>query len=141
MRARVDRKKARSGNYGLKIGKVHVNETLTYSHLTMAGNRRQCVYNHAGRVVGHIEGDKFIKNIRGSIHILHSPPAIANDVFVIDQLVAAGVKTLQIHDKETGIVYRSRLKHYLEKKIAINRGHGPQLALAIKEWTREKEGD
>ena len=92
-------------------------------------------------VVGKVEGDVFLKSIRGSRHILRKPPAIAFDVSTLNQAEQAGAVIVQVVDQETGITYRAQIAHIKDVGIRIDRGYGEQIALPLEGWTMQKRGD
>ncbi len=48
-----------------------------------------------GRIVGEVRGTTFTKRIRGSLHLLRQPPAIALSVSVLAQAERAGRERLK----------------------------------------------
>lgn len=95
----------------------------------------------AGKVVGKVRGDTFYKTVRGSIHFLRSPRAIAFDVSTLTQAEQAKATWVQVHDIETHIIYRAPLAHILKVGIKVNRGYGPQIALVMEAWITTRPGD
>ena len=79
------------------------------------------IYRADGRaVVGRVEGDTFHKSARSSVHMLRRPRAWAADVDALDL--------------DTGAIYRAALVDFYRRGVAVNRGHGPQLALPLDCW-------
>ena len=83
------------------------------------------------KVVGHIEGDTFHKQVEGSRHFLRRPPAIAFDVSTLDDAEKKGAKHVCVTDKE----YHARMSTVRDKGFSMNRGYGNQIALPLTEWS------
>lgn len=98
------------------------------------------IYSGNGKVIGKVKGDTFTKSIRGSVHFLRRPPAIAFDVSTIDQAAEAGAVRVRVVDSETGTVYQTTIDHIREKGFTFNRGFGEQIALTLEGWTRTRRG-
>jgi len=94
------------------------------------------IYRADGRaVVGRVEGDTFYKPARSSVHMLRRPRAAwACDVDALDQTRAAGAQWVEVHDLDTGARYRVALVEFYRHGLAVNRGHGAQLALPLACW-------
>lgn len=92
---------------------------------------------YAGRVVGEVRADSvFQKHMQFSRHLLQKPRrSIAINVDVLDQAEALGARSCEIHDSESGKIYRASIADIRAKGFAINRGQGPQIALPLAEWT------
>lgn len=88
----------------------------------------------AGRVVGHVRGDTFHKTIRGSVHLLRRPPAIALDLQSISDAESAGAAWAEIADVESSRVYRAKLDTIRKYGRVFNRGFGEQIYLCLSEW-------
>ncbi len=90
-----------------------------------------------GRVVGEVRGDGYFqKHVRGSIHFLRKPPAIAFDLATLDAAERAGAHSVEIFDDETGLHYRSTLRRVRVKGFRAARGYGEQVALPLREFNR-----
>jgi hypothetical protein len=76
-----------------------------------------------GKIVGEVDGNVFKKVVSASVHFLREPPSIANDLDVLNQ---AGKK------------YVASMNRIWKDGIAINRGHGEQLALLLDQWNKDK---
>jgi hypothetical protein len=97
---------------------------------------------HAGnRVIGKVSGNTFYKHIRGSVHILRTPRAIALDVGSLEQAERAGAVNVQVTDTETGTAYRSSIEHIRRAGFDLDRGFGSQIALPIEGWATIRRGD
>ena len=66
--------------------------------------------------------------------MLRRPRAWACDVDALDQARAAGAVWVEVLDLDTGASYRAALADFYRRGVAINRGHGPQLALPLACW-------
>jgi len=87
------------------------------------------------KVVGKVVGKLFMKNLKGSVHFLRVPPAIAFDYDTLLNARKNGVFIVQITDRETNQRYLSPLNTVLERGFRINRGYGDQIALEMKYWS------
>ena len=56
------------------------------------------------------------------------------DVDALDQARAAGAEWVEILDQDTGARYRVALVEFYRRGLAVNRGHGAQLALPLACW-------
>ncbi len=92
------------------------------------------VYTAGGRVVGYTDGDRYVTNRRASIHQLRQPRAWAVDKSILDGLRRDGIQRVIIHETEGGITYSAPLEAFYKHPIAISRGHGAQVALALEWW-------
>ena len=93
------------------------------------------IYRADGRaIVGRVEGDTFHKSARSSVHMLRRPRAWACDVDALDQARAAGAEWVEILDQDTGARYRAALADFYRRGVALDRGHGAQLALPLTYW-------
>ena len=86
--------------------------------------KRMPVYRSDGRMVGDFFGDTLIKHVSASRHMLRSPKAWAFDKHIIDQANRAGLKYVEIHDRESGLIYKSNLDKFFWHGISFNRGFG-----------------
>lgn len=92
-----------------------------------------------GVPVGHVIDGEFRKSVRGSVHFLHSPRAIAFDTSTLIDAERAGATLVVVQDTETGDVYRAPLSLVWSKGFVLDRGHNPQTALALDRWQRNRE--
>lgn len=88
------------------------------------------------QIVGTVDGDVFIKRVKGSLHFLRVPPSIAFDINSLIQAEKAGAKTIRIIDSETDEVYQTLISTVRTKGFEIDRGHGQQIALHLDFWNR-----
>jgi len=89
-----------------------------------------------GRTVGRVAGKVFYKSIRGSVHLLQKPRAIAFDLSTLRDAQAAGAVSVQVTDTESGAVYRAGIDLVFRDGFRLNRGHGDQQALPLDRWNR-----
>lgn len=85
-------------------------------------------------VIGQVVGDVFHKPARSTAHMLTRPRAWACDVAALDQARAAGAVWVEVHDADTGATYRAALADFYRRGLALDRGHGAQLALPLTCW-------
>ena len=95
---------------------------------------KQPVFNDAGKVVGYIHVNKFIKHVLGSKHMLRAPRGWSNDRSIIEFLIESNVQVVEIHDKESNKVFRATNKEILDKGRSINRRFGDQIVLPLRHW-------
>jgi hypothetical protein len=93
-----------------------------------------------GKLRGVIQNRTLIKEIRGSIHLLRKPPAIAIDANMYNRW-RPYFDTIEIRDTETGRVYRISAKHFDYWRWELERGYGKQYAVALSRWKVENPND
>ncbi len=59
------------------------------------------------KIIGYLEGDKFIKPVIGSKHKLKYPPAWAIDAYAFDNEIEPNAIEIVIQDKELGLEYHA----------------------------------
>lgn len=91
-----------------------------------------------GKRIGWIQGATFRKDIVESLHILRKPSAIAYNLSVLRGLEAQGV-THMLVVTDQGRFFETTLDAVFKYGMAINRGHGDQLAVPLKHWSIRKE--
>jgi len=87
-----------------------------------------------GRVVGRVVDGVFYKRLRGSVHFLRRPPAIAFDISSLYDALDAEAVTVHVTDEETGRVYVARIADILRDGKRFNRGYGKQIFLPLSRW-------
>lgn len=101
----------------------------------------QPVFTVDGRTAGYISGRTFRKRVEASRHMLKKPrPAWAIDVYVLDQLRAAGVVDLVIEDTEGALTYSASLAHFERHCWQFDYGWGVQVAMGLRFWRVEVTG-
>ena len=94
---------------------------------------------HAGgKVVGKVQGDRFIKYVKASKHQLRRPPAWALDFQSLADAEWLGARTVEIIDTEIDLTYTASTARVLDKGFRFNRGFGEQIALPLHLWTVER---
>jgi len=93
------------------------------------------------KIVGYIEGRKFIKSVTGSKHKLRCPLAWAIDAEVFDREVEPNATEIVIIDKETGIKYHVSVETFDRLKGELDRGFGRQYFLMLNHWQVESNGN
>jgi hypothetical protein len=92
------------------------------------------------KVIGRVKGDTFYKSIKGSVHMLRKPPAIAISLDALDQAEAAGAVKIKVTDQESGTTYGARIEFIRERGVIFDRGYGEQIYLALAGWTKTLRG-
>jgi hypothetical protein len=88
------------------------------------------------KVMGFIDGNIFMKRVRGSRHLLRSVPGWAFDVEVLEILDNEGVRSIHITDIETGQTFEAELDVLRDRGQPIRfPKYGPQLILPLSYWT------
>jgi len=78
------------------------------------------------------------KTIKGSKHLLRTPPGIAFDVSALKQADRLGVIYHVVHDQETGKTYCAEHHLFARHGFPVARGFNAQTGLGMQHW---KEGD
>ena len=94
-----------------------------------------------GKVIGHFEQNKFIKEVCGSKHKLKYPPAWAIDAEAFDKEVKFNATDIVVIDRETGIKYQTTVENFERHKGELDRGWGRQYFLTLSHWEIENNGN
>ena len=94
-----------------------------------------------GKVVGEVVGDVLRKAVRGSVHFLRQPRAIAWDTCALEQAEDLGATRTEVLDTESGYVYAAPLAAFWRYGVRLDRGHGPPIALPLDFWTVTRPGE
>ncbi len=86
--------------------------------------------------VGVVIGDKFIKKVKGSRHLLRVPPAISFDMQSLKDAYMAGARKVAVMDIETGDSYFAPMLEIYAMGTIIDRGYGRQIFLPIERWSK-----
>jgi hypothetical protein len=86
------------------------------------------------KIVGYLDGDKFIKPVLGSRHKLKTPRGWAIDAEAWDQQIRARANEFVILDKEGNTEYHCSVQDFERYKGRMNRGHGEQYFLTDPHW-------
>lgn len=109
----------------------------TFHTSSPARHTRRGVPIYTGtRVIGHVVGDTFFKTAHASRHLLKRPRGWAADLATLDDARAAGATHIQIHDAESGAIYRTSIQTMLDAGLEIDRGYGRQIVLPLADWQR-----
>ncbi|MGD9892651.1 MAG: hypothetical protein AB7R89_22135 [Dehalococcoidia bacterium] len=109
---------------------------------TAKGRRQQQglpVTDRAGRAIGRLIGRQYHKLITRSDQILRSPPGFGFDVWAMDFYVLPRVDEIVVEDRVNRCIYRSTAANFIEHRIQINRGAGPQYVLPLSYWQSEEK--
>ena len=87
------------------------------------------------KVIGHIKGDTFFKDVKRSKHLLRQWNAWCVDADAYDEMSKGEVFKIIITDQESGIIYYSTTENFEQNRGTINLGHGTQYFLNMKYWT------
>ena len=86
------------------------------------------------KVIGHVREQTFYKTVRGSVHFLRIPPAIAFDASSLEDARKAGAVRVEVTDAETGRVFVADIADILRDGKPFNRGHGDQIYYPLSRW-------
>jgi hypothetical protein len=86
------------------------------------------------KVIGFLEGNKFIKYVQGSKHRLRCPSAWALQAEVFDSVIKLNAAEIIVIDKETNIEYRCSVEVFDKHKGVLDRGFGKQYFLTLNQW-------
>jgi hypothetical protein len=75
------------------------------------------------------------------VHRLRYPPAWAFDADILEAAGRLGAVFAEVFDTDAGDVYRTTLEDFRRFGFAVNRGHGPQIALRLERWAVARVGD
>jgi hypothetical protein len=114
-----------------------------YNTLTPKTKSKPIPIYEAGRRVGSVRGDFFLKTIRGSKHIWRKNPSIGLSLASLQAAKEAGAARACIRDSETGKEYHASFLTIEEKGIHYTfPGWEPQIFLRLEWWTdRPREAD
>ncbi|MHA2069188.1 MAG: hypothetical protein ACXABY_32920 [Candidatus Thorarchaeota archaeon] len=93
------------------------------------------------KVVGSLEGNRFIKSVNGSKHKLRQPPAWAIDAEAFDSEVRLNATEIVVIDKETDTKYHASVEIFARHSFRLNRGFGDQYALPLQFWQTSVNGN
>ena len=87
------------------------------------------------KIFGQVVGNRFVKRVRASKHMLREPRGWALDS---ESLVAAerlGAREVEIEDTESGAIYTASFERIRNKGFRFDRGHGQQICLPLQFWS------
>ena len=102
---------------------------------TKRGERVPIFARGVGKPIGYVVGDEFRKSIRGSVHILRRPRAIAFDTSTLQDAQTHGAVNVLVQDVESGKVYRASISSVYEYGFRLDRGHNEQTALPLERFS------
>jgi hypothetical protein len=130
------KKKSPGGNLGSTGGSVSAADT---TQCTTAGRAASIPIFVSGKVVGQVDGEVFRKSIRGSVHMLRRPRAIAFDVSTLRDAEAAGARFVVVHDSDSGHYYHAPMSTVWAKGFRVSRGYGDQWALRVERFDEDEQ--
>jgi hypothetical protein len=89
------------------------------------------------RVVGVVKGSCFYKSVRASRHQLQRPRAWAFDVDTLDQAEQLGAHFVELHDLESGKIWRSAIATIRTHGFRVSRGFGDQVGLLLDDFGKD----
>lgn len=115
-------------------GQVSDAVRVTHFYDTTSYRRRQAAIRAAGRVVGRVVGDAFIKTVKQN-HQLRTPPAWALDVQSLADAECAGARRVVLRQTDAGIIWSASIALIRDKGFVFDRGFGRQVGLVLDYWT------
>jgi hypothetical protein len=103
--------------------------------LYQTNNASQAIRAHNGRIVGHVDGSRFVKSVERKKHFYRRGNGWAADVATLDEAERAGASILSVQDKNTGTVYEVDIATLRERGWRFDHGHGEQVVLPLRYWT------
>ena len=94
-----------------------------------------------GKIIGNIEGNKFIKQVIGSKHKLKYPKAWAIDADAFDRDIKPEATEIVVIDKETCVEYYCSVATFNRLKGELDRGFGRQYFLTLNHWEVRGNGN
>lgn len=114
--------------------------TSSHSHYSKAQRTVSSVTIYVGqKVIGYVTNGVFTKSIRGSVHMLRRPRAIAFDISTLKDAEAAGARRVEVTDTDSGRVYQLPMSTVWAKGFEFNRGFGEQIGVCLSDWLRPGE--
>lgn len=110
-------------------------------HTTSSAQVQELRAAATGKVVAVLDGDVLRKTVAASLHFLRKPPSIAFDCSILDAARQAGVRRIEVLDRETDRTYTASLGDFERWGVSVNRGFGAQRALPLERWQVRRPGD
>ena len=101
----------------------------------------QPIYRSDGKVIGLVEEKTFKKQAIAERHMMRTPRGWGSDIHALDQALQYGASQMEIHDSQTGIVYRCSIEEFFAKGVPRDFGYGEQLILPLRYWGVIRPGD
>ena len=93
------------------------------------------------RIVGSIEGSKFVKHVVGSRHRLTKPSAWCVSAQVFEEQIKPYATEIVVEDRESGLSYQTSVETFAKYCFEIQRGSFErQLALTLRHWEERGNG-
>ena len=92
------------------------------------------VYGYNSKIIGKSNGQIFRKTIKGSLHLLRKPPAIAIDATAYEHEISKTHQYIEVFDTDTNNLYISSIENFNKHKGLLDRGHGRQYYLSLCHW-------
>ena len=90
---------------------------------------------HAGRVVGRMEGQTFVRLADPTRHMLRSPAAWCHDNGLLSRLERAGCTAIRIESRDGAAAWMAPLSVIRSRGFAVHRPGWPeQPGLVLNEW-------
>ena len=109
---------------------VHIHSSTKHKRLVKVGEK----------IIGHIDGNRFVKQVSGSRHMLRRPPAWAIDAEAYDSEIRPNATEIVVLDKETGLEYHCSVETFDRLKGGLDRGFGRQYMLTLNHWVVRVNG-
>jgi len=93
-----------------------------------------------GNIIGDIENGVFTKRVKGSAHMLRTPPAWAIDCRAFIEEIFSQANTIRIEEIESGTTYEISTKTFNRRKVYMDRGFGTQYYVPLKYWHQIRKG-
>lgn len=90
----------------------------------------------SGACAGYLLQGCFYKALNRSQHFLHSPPAVAIDESIYRASIEPACERIVVLEREKEDVLEVSVATFTQHCFRLNRGHGTQLGLGLKWWTK-----
>jgi len=132
---------ARFGQSAYATDQIDARERPVYTPTAKSRRQQQGlpVTDRAGRAIGRLIGRQYHKLVTRPDQILRSPPGFGFDVWAMDFYVLPRVDEIIVEDRVNRRLYRSTAINFVEHRIQINRGAGPQYVLPLAYWQCDQD--
>lgn len=105
----------------------------------MCAQRRQAptgrtVTDRAGRSIGRIRGDEYVKTISNPAQVLRTPRGYGFDAWAMETQVLCSVNWIVVENRCDGRVDRCTVAEFRRLAMTIDRGAGRQYVLPLDYW-------
>jgi hypothetical protein len=104
---------------------------------TVVDKQIHIIRAYDGKVIGTSDGTTFRKTIRGSLHLLRCPPAIAIDARAYSEQIAPTHERIEALDTESDKLYSISVESFERHKESLNYGYGEQVYVRLRYWQCE----